>query len=144
MKKLSKKIVCMLLLVCMLSSSLVAFAATQASAYLSRYSASLTARSGGKISVTVDVTGTGYMTDIGASDIYIYESTDNVNFTCVSSFSSDMYPRMLCSGTTYFDTPITYAGTPGRYYIASVHFYAADSTGYDTGHYDTVSCRAIS
>lgn len=144
MKNKCKRFLCMLLTVCMLSSSLVALAATQASAYLSSYSADLTAGSNGKIYVTVDVSGTGYMTDIGATDIYIYESTDNVDFTRVSSFSSDRYPRMLGSGTIYVDTPITYAGTPGCYYIAEVYFYAANSTGSDSRSYTTVSCRAIS
>ena len=144
MKKQVKKLFCITLAICMLSSTLIASAALEASNYLSSYSASLTAKNGGKISILVDVIGAGFMDEIGASDIYIYESTDNVDFTCVSSFHSDDYPRMLGSGSTYFDTPITYAGTPGHYYFASVYFYAADETGYDTGHYDTVSCRAIS
>jgi len=144
MKKMTKRFLCMLLAVCMLSASLVAFAALNASAYLSRYSATLTATSGGDIHITVDVTGTGYMTEIGASTIYLYESTDNVDFDWVATYTSDNYPEMLCSGSTYFDTPIIYDGIPGRYYYASVYFYAADSTGSDSGHYNTVSCRAIS
>ena len=144
MKKHVKKIFCIALALCMLSSTLIASATLEASNYLSSYSATLTAKSGGKISILVDVTGAGYMTKIGASDIYIYESTDNVGFTCVSSFHADDYPHMLGSGSTYYNNPITYAGTPGCYYYASVYFYAEDSTGSDTGHYDTVSCRAIS
>jgi len=144
MRKYVKKILCIALALCVLSSTFAASAALDASSYLSRYSATLTAKSGGKIAILVDVTGAGYMTDIGATDIYVYESSDNVTFTCVSSFHSDAYPRMLGSGSTYFDTPITYAGTPGMYYYASVYFYAADSTGSDTGHYNTDSCRAIS
>ena len=143
MRKHIKKILCITLAICTLSSTLMASAAVDASRYLSSYSATLTALSGGKIAIGVDVVGAGFMDELGATDIYLYESSDNVGFTCVSSFHSDRYPWMLGSGSTYFDTPITYAGTPGKYYIASVHFYAADETGYDTAHYDTVSCRAI-
>ena len=73
MKKHVKKIFCIALAICMLSSTLIASAALEASNYLSSYSASLTARSGGKIHITVDVTGAGFMDEIGATDIYIYE-----------------------------------------------------------------------
>ena len=83
------------------------------------------------------------MTDIGASEIHIYESTTrNGAYTWVASYYAEDYPDMLGTGTTYYKTPVIYQGTAGRYYIADVTFYAGNSSGHDTRDYTTVACRA--
>lgn len=69
----------------MLSSLLCTFASARSSAYLSSYCADVTPESGGKLVVTVDVSGVGSMTQIGATKIYIYESTNNKSFFQVAS-----------------------------------------------------------
>lgn len=81
---------------------------------------------------------------IGASTIYIYESTDGRSFTKVATYKSENFPAMLGSGTTYYETPVTYLGKPGYYYYASVYCYAEKDGGSDTGHYDTSVKSAIS
>ena len=143
MKRLVKRFFCGLMAVCMLSAFMCASAAEQASYYLDSYTATLTALGSGRIAVTVDVGATGRMTEIGASEIHIYESTTRTgSYEWVASYYADDYPDMLGSGTYYFDTPIIHEGTAGRYYIADVVFYAGNSSGSDTGDYTTVACRA--
>jgi len=95
------------------------------------------------MAVTVDVSGVGSMDEIGASLIYIYESRDGKSFSKVETYSSEDYPEMLGSGTTYYKTPVTYLGEPGYYYYASVYCYAAKDGGSDTKNYTTSARRAI-
>lgn len=143
MKRRMKRFVCSLMAVCMLSAFMCASAAEQASYYLSSYTATLNAVGSGRIAVTVDVTGTGRMTEIGASEIHIYESSTRTgSYEWVASYYSDDYPDMLGSGSSYFEAPIIHQGVAGRYYIAEIVVYAANSTGSDTGDFSTVPCRA--
>ena len=93
--------------------------------------------------VTVDVSGVGRMTQIGATTIYIYESTDNKSFKKVATYNYEDYPEMMGSGTFYCEDPVTYPGTPGYYYKASVYCYAANANGSDEKNYTTSSKRAI-
>ena len=143
MKHFAKRLLCGLMAVCILSAFNFASAATEASYYLDSYTATLTDVGNGRIAVTVDVVGAGRMTEIGASEIHIYESSTRTgSYEWVASYYAEDYPDMLDSGIDYFDTPVTHQGTAGRYYIADVVFYAANSSGSDTGDYTTVACRA--
>ena len=143
MKKI-KRILCAALAVCMLTGILttMASATERSSAYLDGYRAFLTAKGNGKVSVTVDVSGRGYMTEIGAETIYIYESTDDVDFTLVATYEAEDYPDMLGSGSFYYETPIIHEGTSGRYYYAVVYAYAGNANGGHSRRYETVSIRA--
>lgn len=143
MKRFGKRIFCGILTVCMLSSLLCTFASARSSAYLDGYSAHVTAKSGGLIVVTVDVSGRGSMTEIGASYIYIYESSDNQSFHQVAHYYYKTNPQMMGSGTTYYKDAITYMGEPGLYYLASVYVYAAKDGGSDEKNYTTSSVMAI-
>ena len=142
--KQAKRLLCAVLTLCMLASMMTTFAAAseRSSAYLNSYRAFLTADGNGKISVTVDVRGTNYMTDIGAETIYIFESTDNVDFTMVATYEAEDYPDMMGSGSLYYETPIVHRGTAGRYYFAVVDVYAGNANGGHTRQYETVSIRA--
>lgn len=143
MKRFSKRFFCSILTICMLSSLLCTFASARSSAYLNSYCATVTAKSGGKMVVTVDVTGVGSMTKIGASKIYIYESEDGVDFYRVATYKYEDYPVMMGSGTSYYDDAVTHYGTPGYYYYASVYCYAENANGSDVRNYTTVEKRAI-
>ena len=145
MERFVKRILCGVLTVCLMSGMMCAFASddTRSSAYLSSYTARVQPLSDGEITVVVDVRGVGSMSEIGASEIHIYESTDNSTFEWVESYYSDDYPEMLGSGSFYYDSPVTYEGVVGRYYKAMVTFYAAKNGGSDTAQYTTVSKRAV-
>ena len=121
----------------------VASAAVQSSAYLDSYSATITPKSGRKLSITVDVEGVGSMTEIGAKTIYIYESEDGKSFERVATYKSSQYPEMMGSGTIYYKTPITHTGKTGYYYFASVWVYAANKDGSDEKNYTTSVKQAI-
>lgn len=146
MKRLTKRVLCITLAVCMLSSLLCtsAFAnSSRSSAYLNSYCADVNPKSGGRLVVTVDISGVGPMTKIGATKIYIYESSDNKSFSRVATYKYGDYPNMMGSGTFYYDDAITHYGTPGYYYFASVYCYAANSSGSDEKNYTTAIVQAI-
>lgn len=143
MKHFGKRVLCGLLVVCLLSTIVCTVASARSSDYLDDYSASVTPISGGKMVVTVDVSGVGRMTQIGATTIYIYESTDNKYFTRVATYEYEDYPEMMGSGTNYCEDAVTYPGKPGNYYFASVYCYAANAKGSDEKNYTTSVKRAI-
>ena len=145
MKRFGKQLISGLLLMCTLSSifCISAFAIQDSSAYISNYAAAVTPGSGGRMYVTLDIDSVGYMDEVGASEIHVYESTDDEEFTLIESYYVEDYPEMMTSGTIYYDTPVTFIGTPGRYYYAMIVFYAGDETGGDTRLYETYSARCI-
>ena len=96
-----------------------------------------------KIAVCIEVDAIVNATEIGATEIYIYESSDGVYFTCVEEYFAEDYPEMLDSGWHYFDEPIIHQGTVGKYYFAAVYVYAGNSTGGDTRRVETNVVRAI-
>ena len=146
MKSSNKRLVSLLLAVCMFSSLLCTFASAvdaRSSAYLDSYVCSVTAESGGMITVSASVHAVVNATMIGASDVYLYESSDNLHFTCVEHFNYEDYPDMMGIGRHFNDDVATYQGTVGKYYYARVYVYAGNSTGYDTRTYDTATELAI-
>lgn len=143
MRYFGKRILCGLLAVSLLSALLCTVAFARSSAYLDSYRATVTAKSGGKMVVTVDVSGVGTMTEIGATTIYIYESVDNKSFTRVATYEHTDHPEMMGSGTHYYEDPVTYHGQVGYYYFASVYCYAANANGSDERNYTTAARRAV-
>jgi len=109
----------------------------QSSDYLNSYAAG-TYFYNGKVVVSVSVDAVVYATQIGARDIYLYESTNGVDFTCVKHYNYLSYPNMMGSGWSYDrDAVEDYTAVSGRYYKAVVYVYAGDSTGYDCRSYST-------
>ena len=147
MKTSWKRLLSALMTLCILSSILctAASAATvRSSDYLDFYVSSVTAKSGGKIVVSATVSAVIRATEIGATDVYIYESSNDVDYTCVEEYHAEDYPEMLDSGRHFNSDVATYEGTPGKYYYAVVYVYAGNSTGGDTRRYETACVRAIS
>lgn len=145
MKRTSTRLLSSFLTFCLMISMCSSFASAanaqpgglRSSNYLNSYMAGVTVKSNGKVIVTVDVTAVKNCTKIGARDIYLYESTDGVNFTCVKTFNYQNYPNMMGSGFTYYRDAVSYNGIAGRYYCANVYVYAADSTGSASRLYTT-------
>lgn len=141
-----KRLLCSLLAVCMCSTLLFTMANAadiRSSAYLDSYVCSVTPKSGGKIVVSATVNAVINATEIGATDVYIYESDNDEDYTCVEHFSSDDYSTMLGSGRHFNKDVATYQGTVGKYYLARVYVYAGNSSGGDTRVYTTASRKAI-
>lgn len=156
MKKRSIRFLSSLLLLCMVSSLFCAFAAAKddtsddsaggnrSSWYLDNYMAAVTPVANGKLVISVDVSACRNCTQLGSDDIYLYESTDGVYFHLVRHYEYQDYPNMMGSGWDYCRDAVTYQGTVGRYYYASVYVYAADATGSDSRLYETAIVRARS
>ena len=147
MKAFPKRFFNALLTVCILSSILCTAASAitvRSSDYLDSYVAGVTVESGGDIIVSAQVNAIINATQIGATDVYIYESDDDVDYTCVGHYSYEDYPNMMGSGRHFNRDLITYEGTPGKYYMACVYVYAGNNNGGDSRAYTTASERAIS
>ena len=114
----------------------------RSSLYLDSYMAAVTPVANGKLVISVDVSARRNCTQLGSDDIYLYESTDGVHFTLVRHYQYQDYPNMMGSGWDYCRDAVTYQGTVGRYYAATVYIFAGDSSGSDSRRYETSTVRA--
>lgn len=147
MKTSHKRLLGVLLAICAVFSIFCTAASAmdaRYSDYLDSYVCSVTPKADGEIVVSATVNAIVNATQIGASDVYIYESSDDVYFTCVEEYHYEDYPDMMGSGRHFNRDVATYEGTPGKYYYAVVYVYAGNSTDGDTRRYETASERAIS
>lgn len=113
-----------------------------ASYYLTSYQAYVHPAGGGYIQVYFQVTGTGYMDEIGALTIYIYESTDNTNWTYVETYKHYDNAGMLGYDDYFHAGHVDYVGVVGRYYKAYVCIWAGKDGDGDTRYFWTSSKKA--
>lgn len=144
MKCVGKRVLSGILALMMISSLLctAASATVKSSAYLDAYRAVLTPDPGGVMTVTVQVTGVGYMPKLGAKEVHLYESTNGRDFHWIASYGSDDEPFMLGSGTVFYEDVLTFTGTPGHYYYATACVYAGNSNGGDERYVDSAIKQA--
>ena len=147
MKPLFKKTTALFLAValCISVSVFPAFAGVYSSLYIDSYRAWCTPQSKGKIAVTVDVQANYIVDELGANRIQIYESKDGgETWKSVKVYLKSIFPELVTTDDyIYYDTPVTYSGTPGYKYYAYITVYAGDSTGGDTRNYSTPIVTAI-
>lgn len=108
-----------------------------ASYYLSSYSAYVYPAGGGKVQACFSVRATGYMDDVGALTIQLYESTDNSTWSRVKVFNHSSYPGMLAQNMFCHSYYLDYQGVAGRYYKAYVCVWAGKDGGGDTRYFWT-------
>lgn len=136
------RIISIVLIVAILCPINVFAMETRASHYLSSYSAYIYPAGWGKVQVWFSVDGTGYMDEIGALEIYLYESKDNENWTWVKTFEHQDYTDMLEYNDYTYTSHVEYSGTIGRYYKAYICVWAGkDGTG-DTRYFWTPVVKA--
>ena len=99
-----------------------------ASAYISSYSVSIINGGNGKLKVQFDITGTGIMTQLGASCIKIYKS-NGTHVATIWHYDSGR-SGMMGSNDYYHSDLEIYTVTPGSYYV-KITFYAKNSSGAD-------------
>ena len=114
----------------------------RASDYLTAYSAYVYPAGWGKVQVWFDVQGTNDMDEIGSLAIWIYESTDNENWSWVETFEYQDNPGMLGYNDFYHSGHIEYKGTIGRYYKAYVCVWAGQNGDGDTRYFWTSPKKA--
>lgn len=108
-----------------------------ASDYLNSYSAYIYPAGNGKIQACFSVTGTGYMDEIGALRIAIYESRDNSTWTWVKTYNNINYPSLLSYDDYNHSGYMTFQGVTGRYYKAYVCVWAGKNGTGDTRYFWT-------
>ena len=114
----------------------------RASDYLHMYSAYIYPAGWGKVQVWFDVTGTGYMDEIGALEIKLYESKDNETWTWVETYQHVDYSGMLGYNDFSHYGHVEYNGTIGRYYKAYVCVWAGKDGDGDTRYFWTTPKKA--
>lgn len=113
-----------------------------ASDYLMCYTAYVCAMGDGDLEIWFEVTGTGTQEYLGVLTIYLYESTDNVNWSWVETFSHTEYDTMLSTNDWNHVDHVDYKGVVGRYYKAYVQIWGGPDPGGDTRYIWTSSERA--
>lgn len=134
MKNRAVRLSVIIIIITMLLST-AAFAAMEASQYLSYYDAYIT-RSGNTVKVYIDVVGTGVMDQIGATEINLYERANNSSsWTLVQTYlytdpayASDMMDTHASFKYDY----VSYAGNSSYQYKAIVTVYAEKNGGSDS------------
>lgn len=104
----------------------------RASIYLDSYQTYIYPAGSGEIQVWFDVTATHYMDDLGALYVYLYESTNNTNWTHVETFSHIDNADMLLEDDVAHMSHVTYQGVRGWYYKAYVCIWAGKDGGGDS------------
>ena len=131
------KLIAILLFAVMLFPVQALAVESRASAYLSGYGAYIYPAGWGKVQVWFDITGTGYMDEIGALEIRIYESKDNSTWTWVKTFEHQNDAGMLGYNDFSHAGHVEYKGTIGRYYKAYVCVWAGENGDGDTRYFWT-------
>ena len=114
----------------------------RASDYLEAYSAYVYPAGWGKVQVWFNVDGTGYMDEIGALNIKLYESKDNETWTLVKTFHFTDYSDMLAYNDYSHMGHVEYNGTIGRYYKAYVCVWAGKNSLGDNRYFWTYPEKA--
>lgn len=113
-----------------------------ASDYLMGYTAYICAMGNGDLEIWFEVTGSGTQEYLGVLAIYLYESTDNVNWYWVETFMHTDHDTMLSTNDWYHAGHVDYQGVTGRYYKAYVGIWGGPDPGGDSRYIWTPVERA--
>jgi len=107
-----------------------------ASKYLSVYSAYVYVTSNGEVQVWFDVMGTGFMDEIGALSIVLYESSDNQNWDDVGTFLHESTSGMLFEDDYYISSHVSWSGgSTNKYYKAYICVWAGKNGSGDSRYF---------
>lgn len=127
-------------LICVVLTPTVASAAVkppmdpQASNYIAGYYGYI-ARSGNTIQPVFSIAGTYVMDRIGATEIYLYESSDGINYSLVKSYRYTNYSNMMAYNESAHASYMTYTGNANYYYKAYICVYAGRNGGGDSRYF---------
>ncbi len=134
MKKRAIRFSAIMIILAFLLSS-VAFAAMEASQYLSYYNAYIT-KNGNTIKVNFEVQGTRVMDQIGVTEIYLYERPNSTSsWTLVQTFlstDSAYASDMMDSNASFKVDDVSFSGNSSYQYMAYVTVYAEKNGGSDS------------
>lgn len=136
-RSITLKLITILLIAVMLLPMQAMAVESRASYYLNSYSGYIYPAGWGKVQVWFSVDGVDYMDEIGSLQIWIYESTDNENWTWVETFDYVDNADMLVYNDYSHTGHVEYKGTIGRYYKAYVCVWAGKNGEGDTRYFWT-------
>ena len=113
------------------------------SSYLRSYNAYVHCAGSGNIQVWFTVRGTNIMDELGTLTIQLYESSDNLTWSWVKSYTNDSSPSMLGYNDYVHEGYVSYTGVVGRYYKAYVCVWAGKNGSGDTRYFWTSSKQAV-
>lgn len=122
----------------------MACAAEQASYYFAATDAVAYAEADGKIYIEADVLATGIMDVIGVESIIIYEKQSDGYYDDVHTYTRYNTSGMTRTNNVEHFKSVTYQGTVGKKYFASITFYAENDEGYETLSNSTNVVTAVS
>ena len=122
----------------------MACAAEQASDYFSVTSAVAYAESNGVILIEADACATGMMDEIGVESITIYEKQSDGQYDDVAVYTRYNTTGMIRTNNFEHFKSVTYQGTVGKKYYATIAFYAENDEGSETLYRDTYVVTAVS
>jgi len=139
MSRKSLRKISFLLIVTLILSSASAIAAP-ASDYIFAYDADIGRTGSNGVKVAFEIYGTRNMDDIGATSIYLYESS-NSGWTLVKTFvyTQSAYSHIMSGNTSGHSASVTYYGTIGKQYYATVYLWAGRNGGGDSRSMSTLS-----
>lgn len=140
--KAQKYVSAFLLLTVFFSLSAQSKAVTYASDYFWRTQVWATKQGGGEFIVEYDIAATDYMDDLGASVIWIMEEQPDGDFENVYTFRSSDMPELIEHDVNVTYGCVTYEGTPGTRYFATLGLYAKNSQGNETLYFSTNTITA--
>ena len=126
-----------LIIALMAPISAVATVQPRASLYLDNYNAYVYLPGDGEVRVYFNAEGTDDMDELGALTIEIWESTDNIDWYWVESFTHDGTSGMLSYNDDYHSGYVSYDGVAGRYYKAYVCIWGGKDGDGDTRYFWT-------
>ncbi len=96
----------------------------RSSRYIASKTAAVSAMGGGTIKITYSVTAYYSIDELGACQINLYKSTGQL----MKTYYSSAYASMMGYNCSTHSGTVTYPGTPGTGYYATIGFYAKDGS----------------
>lgn len=132
MKKFMRHIgAAVLVLACCTSMLIGASALERASSYIAKYTANVTAASGGKIQVMFSIVANKRVSQLGASYILLEESDDGgKTWSVAEEYEGESW--MTSSNRSTYNSAIMYQGIVGYQYRVTADIFAEDENGGDS------------
>lgn len=109
----------------------------RASNYLTSYNAYVYLPGDGEVRVYFNASGTGYMDELGALTIELWESSNGSDWDWVKTFNHDTTSGMLSYNDDYHSGYVSYDGTAGYYYKAYVGIWGGKNGSGDSRYFWT-------
>ncbi|MCI5691314.1 MAG: hypothetical protein MR286_10675 [Clostridiales bacterium] len=141
MMKTSQRTILSLFFIVVLTFSLTVPASARASDYFVDKKLSASSAGNGTLKLTLDISATETMQELGASQIRVYEKQSNGISKVVYTFYRASYPKLIVKNKSSIVVDVTYRGIPGKIYYATANCYAKNSKGSNSMWVDSHSVR---